>query len=241
ITKFINALSAASETGGPAASAHLLGQPDHYTDHFFKTFFWKSYVRRICDSTPAPLRPLADGDNVHAETVMLGSSAGRIVPMSKVDDYVYRPQSIATMSLYNFLRGSDVKLLPKNTVTDNSDVVADNGTSTLKSGGILRFDSNHPRFATHGIAKRALADWWTLNFAGGVLPRPDRGDREEYCQTMLTIFAPSGWRVASDLLLSAESWSAAFDSCEFDADALRMMANMNVLYECQDARDDFSA
>ncbi|KAH9858947.1 hypothetical protein C2E23DRAFT_699794, partial [Lenzites betulinus] len=256
ITKFINALSAASETGGPAASANLLGQPDHYTDHEFKTFFWYGYVRRVLESAPHEL--LVDADLSHTvdtSTVMLASSGDRVVSLSKVDDYVWRPAALSSMSLYQFLRSTDIKLLPKkqnHTTEDDSSLNAvsacdessgdtQNARHRKRTTRVLHFQHEHPRYATHGVSRRCKSDLWTLTFSGGVLPRPDRGDREEYCRTMLTLFAPGGWRSAPDLLLCADSWSTAFDNCEFDREALLVMSNMNVLYECQDARDDFSA
>ncbi|KAL1942558.1 hypothetical protein VTO73DRAFT_6160 [Trametes versicolor] len=73
------------------------------------------------------------------------------------------------------------------------------------------------------------------------LPRADKGDWEEYAMTMLMLFKPGGWREGRDLLGSFPSFSAAFDHTSFDSGALDIMKNMNILYECLDARDDYSA
>ncbi|KZV58863.1 hypothetical protein PENSPDRAFT_538112, partial [Peniophora sp. CONT] len=42
------------------------------------------------------------------------------------------------------------------------------------------------------------------NFVGGILPRRDKGDHEEYCRTMLTLFKP--WTNPMSLKLPAQSW-----------------------------------
>ncbi|KAI0741495.1 hypothetical protein C8Q80DRAFT_1110690 [Daedaleopsis nitida] len=39
VTKMVNALTAASEIGGPMAAIYLLKHPDHYTGHKFRTCF----------------------------------------------------------------------------------------------------------------------------------------------------------------------------------------------------------
>ena len=33
------------EIGGPMASMYLLKNPDHYTNHKFRTFYWPNFVR----------------------------------------------------------------------------------------------------------------------------------------------------------------------------------------------------
>jgi hypothetical protein len=50
LTKFVNALTAKLEIGGPMASLYLLGNPDHYTNQYFIVFYWKSYVTEVLES-----------------------------------------------------------------------------------------------------------------------------------------------------------------------------------------------
>ena len=47
LTKIVHALTAKIEIGGLMASLYLLKNPDHYTNHTFCTFYWKSYVREV--------------------------------------------------------------------------------------------------------------------------------------------------------------------------------------------------
>ncbi|KAI9069924.1 hypothetical protein FKP32DRAFT_1557224, partial [Trametes sanguinea] len=243
ITKFVNALTVAAEVGGPSASAYLLGYPDHYTGHIFKTFFWKGYVRYAMRDIPATstLNSVVEDDE-GPERVVIASARGSVLPLSKVNDYVFRPRECGAMSLYEFLRRTDVKAVGHD---DNSDFSTndspDDMEADLPAGGSFTFLQGHPQKSTHRVTVRSAERPWTLNFTGGVLPRPDRGDREEYAFVMLVLFAPGGWRTGRDLLCGRDSFSDAFQNTDFAAEHTRVMRNMNVLYECQDARDDYSA
>ncbi|RXW15199.1 hypothetical protein EST38_g10656 [Candolleomyces aberdarensis] len=39
--------SDAAQIGGPMAAMYLLGNPDHYTSHYFVPFYWKPYVTDV--------------------------------------------------------------------------------------------------------------------------------------------------------------------------------------------------
>jgi hypothetical protein len=74
---------------------------------------------------------------------------------------------------------------------------------------------------------------------GGSLPRRDKGNRDEYCMTMLTLFKP--WRNGKDLKDTDESWDDQFSRYTFTDRQVDIMKYFNVRYECNDARDDYSA
>ena len=74
---------------------------------------------------------------------------------------------------------------------------------------------------------------------GGSLPGRDIGDYEYYCLVMFTLFKP--WRKATDLNQDNNLWADAFESYKFSADEKHLMNNFNLIYECNDARDDYSA
>src|SRR6202453_981784 len=44
LTQIVNNLTSKMEIGGPTASMYLLKNPDHYTNHKFRTFYWSNYV-----------------------------------------------------------------------------------------------------------------------------------------------------------------------------------------------------
>ena len=56
---------------------------------------------------------------------------------------------------------------------------------------------------------------------------------------MLALLKP--WRSGLDLRSPSESWDEAFQSHNFSSRQLEVMKNMNIRYECLDARDDFHA
>jgi hypothetical protein len=98
------------------------------------------------------------------------------------------------------------------------------------------FLQNHPLHETHqvSISKSKIL---VPNFAGGSLPRCDRGDREYYCTTMLTLFKP--WRHGKNLKEHDQSWDEAFTNYKFTPRQTELMKFFNIHYECNDARDDY--
>ncbi|EDQ98317.1 uncharacterized protein LACBIDRAFT_336072 [Laccaria bicolor S238N-H82] len=101
------------------------------------------------------------------------------------------------------------------------------------------FLPDHPQHCTHKVVVVDEENALIPNFVGGGLPRRDQGDREYYCSTMLSLFKP--WRNGKDLKLEDESWDEAFCGYSFSARQLELMNNFNIKYECNDARDDYSA
>jgi len=99
--------------------------------------------------------------------------------------------------------------------------------------------SQHPQSGTHMIHIRPDAQERIPDFVGGPLPRPDQGDREYYCSTMMTLFKP--WRSGRNLKFVDQLWDDAFNEFQFTDRQLELMKFFNLKYECLDARDDFSA
>jgi Helitron helicase-like domain at N-terminus/PIF1-like helicase len=101
-----------------------------------------------------------------------------------------------------------------------------------------QFLAGHPQRYSHKISVNTK-DPFIPNFVGRLLPRADRGDREFYCATMLTLFKP--WRNGTHLKDSNKSWDDSFMSHAFTERQAELMGNFNLRYECLDARDDFTA
>ncbi|KAI0091809.1 hypothetical protein BDY19DRAFT_875609, partial [Irpex rosettiformis] len=115
-------------------------------------------------------------------------------------------------------------------------------TSNEKNNEYHKFDfflDEHPQCETHRVRVVEEKDAKVPDFIGGILPRKDTGNREEYCLTMLGLFKP--WRSGLDLKIVSKSWSESFDSHEFSQRQCDIMNNFNLRYECRDARDDFAA
>ncbi|KAK0215544.1 hypothetical protein IW262DRAFT_1277859, partial [Armillaria fumosa] len=104
----------------------------------------------------------------------------------------------------------------------------------------FQFSNEHPLVHSHHIRQCPDTERKIPNFVGGLLPRMDKGDREYYCLTMLTLFKP--WRSGKDLRLDASiTWDTEFRQSEFSPQHLKIMANFNLRYECLDARDNYRA
>ena len=102
ITQIVNSLTAKMEIGGPMASLYLLGNPDHYTDHDFVVFYWKSYVTEVLRAWKE------EKDQDHTEKIMLNRNAdGEYVGVSAVDDYKHRPYQLKDKSLYEWIQGAN--------------------------------------------------------------------------------------------------------------------------------------
>lgn len=264
LVKIVNSLTAAMEIGGPTCCAYLLGQPDHYTDRKFKVCYWFTYVRRALTEAdpnvePSDSRHSDEWEEAQDARVVITVSGNRYVAKEKADDYVYRPAYFDDWSLYDFLCRTSVRRLNpkqreqlvKSNAFELGYEVLTNSTGTANetdpnelpvvSHMCYLFRNGHPMQKTHAVFLVADNASYVLNWIGGVLPRYDKGDREFYCKVMLIFFKPQGWRRTSDLKDDDSSWSATFDSAPFSVRHRAVMKNMNVLYECQDARDDYSA
>ncbi|KAI0038191.1 hypothetical protein FA95DRAFT_1665540, partial [Auriscalpium vulgare] len=102
-----------------------------------------------------------------------------------------------------------------------------------------QFLKGHPQCETHSIHMAAEDEPIVPNFVGGTLPRKDKGNYEDYCLTMLTLFKP--WRIGSDLKTNNQTWQEAFETYTFTPRQLELMKFFHIRYECNDARDDFHA
>ncbi|KAJ7830393.1 hypothetical protein B0H13DRAFT_1511601, partial [Mycena leptocephala] len=76
-------------------------------------------------------------------------------------------------------------------------------------------------------------------FWAGPIPRSDKGDREYYCMSIMTIFKP--WREPKDLKDEISTWDQTFVEHDFTARQRELLTNFNLRFECNDARDDHYA
>jgi hypothetical protein len=105
--------------------------------------------------------------------------------------------------------------------------------------GVFPFLPDHPLATSHGTQCHSLVKEQVPNFVRPTLPRPDQGDCEFYCSTMLTFFKP--WRSGLELKRENQSWDDMFDAHVFSDRHREIMRNMNIRYECLDVHDDFRA
>ena len=99
MTKVANLLSAKAEMGAPMISMYLLGNPDHYTDHTFIPFYWQPYIQEAQRDFG-----LRSEDLAGPQKVAIIKKRGKIVGLSPVHDYIYRPQEAYNICLYDWMR-----------------------------------------------------------------------------------------------------------------------------------------
>lgn len=263
ILKMANSLTSKLEVGGPMAAMYLLGHPDHYSSHSYVPLYWKQYVTYVLNAwakladlfgdqegtggdiapesssfeCPAPRKDTLDEEQDEndmndcdpteepEDSVRVTRSYGRIMSRSHVDDYRLRPEALDSVCLYEWVQCSSRKPL-----AERNKVPA----------GHLTYLPTHPLAETHSIQwDIRRTETVVPNILGPFLPRPDADDRDFYAAAMLTLFAP--WRTGLDLKSSADSWATAFDNYAFAPRHEIIMRNMNIRYECYDARDDYHA
>ncbi|KAF9459636.1 hypothetical protein BDZ94DRAFT_1119670, partial [Collybia nuda] len=231
MVQMVNRMRAKMEFGSPMISLYLLGNPDHYTSHRFKLFYWKAFK------------------------VTLIKDNGRIVGLSPVHDYIYRSPNLENMSLYEWVARCTWETNRKQSTAQNipsedrlDELVPDelqdnepelNNTEESTHSTWYKFSDTHPFSASHITRCVPYEKCSVPNFCGGILPRCDHGDREYYCTTMLTFFKP--WRTGLELKDAHQSWDEAFLAHQFGDEDNKVIQNFNLWYECLDARDDFRA
>ncbi|KAJ3521123.1 hypothetical protein NMY22_g12441 [Coprinellus aureogranulatus] len=219
MTKIVNLISAKMELGAPMIALYLLGNPDHYTSHEFKALYWKQYMLEVKRAFPDEVE-IDDTDKL-----MLIKQDGKFVGLSMVSDYIYRSRQLEELCPYEFVQRCTRIPIPKK------------GNGSLPKSA-YPFMNEHPLSATH-VLKVNVDDVEHVipNFIGPPLPRPDTGDPVHYAATMLSLFVP--WRKGNDLRKNKATWFEAFSSHKFPAHYVKIMANINLKYECLDARDDY--
>ena len=181
----------------------------------------------------------------------------RFIGLSPVHDYIYRCDALRDICLYDWVARCERTKLPKarksnSLEKDEDDIATEHGSSiderpssdptfriTKTTSGVFPLLMEHPLAKSHGTRCCIVAKEKIPNFVGSTLPRCDQGDREFYCSVMLTLFKP--WRSGLELKTQEQSWDEAFSTHCFSARQKDIMRNMNIRYECLDARDDFHA
>ena len=105
MTKIANLLSAKAEMGAPIIAMYLLGNPDHYTSHTFIPFYWQSYVQEVQNSFSDKVK--------EPQKVTVIKKKGKIVGLSPIHDYLYHPDELGHVNLYQWIRCYKREKLPK--------------------------------------------------------------------------------------------------------------------------------
>src|ERR1700683_1906613 len=199
------------------------------------------------------------------KVILMKNVECEFIGLSIVDDYKYRLYELTGKSLYEWLqiyerlkctntekkkfqsqKREDVKSptvfqsdeeIDTDFESDSDYLQSDQASEKDGIQGKYPFLQNHPLYETHQVSI-SKAKNLIPNFVGGSLPRCDRGEREYYCSTMLTLFKP--WRHGKNLKEVDQSWDEAFTNYKFTPRQNELMRFFNIHYECNDARDDYS-
>ena len=120
---------------------------------------------------------------------------------------------------------------------NNQEEHDDNNQDMNASTSLLAFMPDHPQYLSHAVRLMPERCAFVVpNFAGGALPRCDRGDREYYCTTMLCLFKL--WRTCMELKKPDQSWDSAFRTFHFTKHQRKLMENFNALMKAQEKNLD---
>ncbi|KZV64111.1 hypothetical protein PENSPDRAFT_547583, partial [Peniophora sp. CONT] len=100
-----------------------------------------------------------------------------------------------------------------------------------------KFLPGHPQRDSHIVSLLPKTRSRIPLFVGGLLPRQDQGNLEDFYIAMLTLYKP--WRTGADLKSKESSWVDAYDGHIFEERYIDIQKFCNIRYECLDARDDF--
>ncbi|KAF8577700.1 hypothetical protein K439DRAFT_1364104 [Ramaria rubella] len=93
------------EIGAPMASAYLLEQPDHYTSHKFKPFYWMPFVRQVRSAWPIKIDSNKPESvlSIQKDQVVFGIVKGSYAAFSVVSDYTLRPDFYDDITVYDWM------------------------------------------------------------------------------------------------------------------------------------------
>jgi len=167
LTQIVNALTSKLEIGGHMASMYLLGNPDHYTGNKFRTFYWKSFINEARYAWHHESAKNAD------DQMVLLKIDGEIVGRTLVQDYIYRPSEFSHISLYDWIRLSDVQKCNSTHYIASDDFQGDSDDSSDhgdEEKTYYHFQKDYPLYKLHYAALIPPTEEWIPNFVGGAIP-----------------------------------------------------------------------
>ncbi|EIW62916.1 uncharacterized protein TRAVEDRAFT_114867, partial [Trametes versicolor FP-101664 SS1] len=267
--KIVNSLTACSEIGGPMAAMYLLKHPDHYKSHKFRTCFWRGYVYEVMHAWEDSAKIAEEGTT----KVMLGLSgtSKRIIALSPVQDYIWRPTEYEHMSLYDWVRLADKQRIkhgkkgPKKseehidepgaganeeeesedelllTKTSNQELEADSAPKPKKSRS--KYVQFHENHPQYNTHHVKLLDESEAYVPNFICGSLPRRDAGNLEQYCMTMLTLfKPWRTGQDLRPSQDVlWDDVFNGHSFTERQLEVMKFFHIKYECNDARDDLFA
>lgn len=106
LTQIVNFITVKMEIGALMATMYLLNNHDHYTDHRFCSFYWKSYVFEARQPW------LMGTNNQKSDQVTFKNQGGKLIAITPVQDYTFRPVEYDNINLYDWMWLHNMKPKP---------------------------------------------------------------------------------------------------------------------------------
>jgi hypothetical protein len=190
-------LTSRQEKSGPEIAHSLLGRPTAYkSDGYVKLYLYqfRGALKKFEEPLTGTETPLQSG-------TLTSTKEGLTTAPTQLDDYRYRPSSLAGESVYSFVGNyCRVKIPPRL-------------SEELREGRSLR--NPHKLHATHLITAYPVSR--TPVLVGFTLPNR-KTEPEEHAKIALLMFKP--WRTLDDLKDAGIPWSVAFSAWENDPNGM---------------------
>lgn len=229
VTISVNSMMGHQEISHPQVMSYLVGGGDHYTSDTFQVAQWGS-IRRYVEKELGVERDYTLSVEEKEPSVDLRLGDQKITVSNIQLDYCYRSTDPAfnNLCLYDFI--ALVRKVRKQFDKEST------CREEIWAGCLSSWD--HPQRGTHYQSKRKQPVIPVL--LGPRFARPDRTEeeREIWARDILLLFKP--WRCPQELRDPNESWASAYENYEtlISRKNRKVIANMNVLTECREARDD---
>ena len=240
--KSVNALMARQEMSHQQVMSNLIGGGDHYKSQAFVSVNW-GHLHNVIEH-------LENGeDHSHDEQVHVSVDSEGVHSNDLVINYLFRPVEapFSDMSFWEY-----AQRVEKMTTVSETMRLARKDVSRVRHGGDANprgrrmnprgtYLPEHPQHSMHMV--RLRDERHVLSFVGHHIPHRQSAlapsTCDEWCRAMVALFKP--WWSIEQLMGGADSWEAAFNATKFDVYALRVMCNMDVESEREDARAHLQA
>ncbi|KAF8176752.1 hypothetical protein K438DRAFT_1510921, partial [Mycena galopus ATCC 62051] len=242
--QMINSMATKMEIGSPMASMYVLGNPDHYKSHTYVNFAWRPFaifVKRFWEDLSGhsvTYSSLTLFEWVQSAEKKARTRAGK----QEFEKHSFIEKDVSSQEDNSEDEHSEDGSVAWNMEDADGDIVKKMAKKAKRYRATQHdfLPIHTAAFKTHTVhCDFRKFDDVIPNFLGGALPRSDKGDREFYCMTMIMLF--KSWRSPTDLKDQPSTWDQTFVEHDFTQRQRELIANFNLRYECNDARDDHYA
>ncbi|KAF8186559.1 hypothetical protein K438DRAFT_2153189 [Mycena galopus ATCC 62051] len=269
MVKTVKQLIGKRELSGQQVATELMNWPSKYTNRKYPKFYWTRMLREICPSafrkkeeedTAVLPEDTSEQDGTHPETGDTGETiateeednedtivlnehellrelnedglaeAEEKNKSSLYNDILFRPPTLKESTAWELFTQFEKKPVPK---------------SKTRKKEYHRFAPSHPQYTSHCMKRITESELERIPVLVGIpIPRANKEeDKTAYHVAMLALFKPWSGDAASLLKESDESWEDAHKEMLESAteEQLRLIHNMQLIYQSRDAKDDFSA